>query len=116
MLLLQYTASLAGGSGQCGSYNALPHGLGAVGSGTPAIHYFTSSGQWALQGCAPASARRRLPARRLELWELWGIMGNYGELWQIVGNYGELWGIVWNYGELCGMMGKLWGIMGKDGE
>ena len=50
------------------------------------------------QGYAPASARRWLPARRLELWELWGIMGNYGELrWNlggIMGNYGELWGIM----------------------
>ena len=68
-------------------------------------------------GYAPASARRRLPARRLELWELWGIMGNYGELCGIMGNYGELWGIWvefgWNYGKLWGIMGELWGIMGE---
>ena len=72
------------------------------------------------QGYAPASARRRLPARRLELWELWGIMGNYGELWGIMGNYGELWGIMGNYGgiwvELWGIMGNYGGIMGNYGE
>ena len=66
------------------------------------------------QGYAPASARRRLPAGRLELWELWGIMGNYGELWGIMvelwGNYGELWGIM---GELWGIMGGLWGNYGE---
>ena len=32
--------------------------------------------------------RGLLPARRLELWQLWGIIRNYGELWGIVG---ELW-------------------------
>ena len=38
--LLQCTALLPGGSGQCNSNscNALPHCLGAVGSGTPAMH------------------------------------------------------------------------------
>ena len=62
---LQCTASLAGGSGQCNSCNALPHCLGgsgqcnscnalphcpgAVGSGTPAIHCLTAWGQWAVQ-------------------------------------------------------------------
>ena len=92
------------------------------------------------QGCAPASARRQVPAKRLELWELWGIMGNYGELWWnygelwgimgnyggIMGNYGELWGghweswaimgeLWWNYGELWGIWVELWGIMGNYG-
>ena len=37
MELLQYTASLPGGSGQWISYNTLPHRLGAVGSGTLAM-------------------------------------------------------------------------------
>ena len=36
------TASLPGGSGQCNSCNALPHCLGAVGSGTPAIYCLTA--------------------------------------------------------------------------
>ena len=36
--LLQRTTSLPGGSGQWNSCNALPHCLGAVGSGTPAMH------------------------------------------------------------------------------
>ena len=36
--LLQCTASLRGGSGQCNSCNALPHCLGEVGCATPAIH------------------------------------------------------------------------------
>ena len=35
--LLQYTASLPGGSGQCNSCNALSHSLGAVGSATPTL-------------------------------------------------------------------------------
>ena len=47
--LLQCTASLLGGSGQCNSCNALPHCLGATGSGTPAIHCLTAWGQWAVQ-------------------------------------------------------------------
>ena len=41
--------SLPGGSGQCNSCNALPHCLGAVGSGTPAMHRLTAWGQWAVQ-------------------------------------------------------------------
>ena len=36
--LLQCTAALLGGSGQLNSCNALPHRLGAVGSGTPTMH------------------------------------------------------------------------------
>ena len=44
MLLVQYTASLPGGSGQCNSYNALPHRLGAVGIGTPAMRPPTNRG------------------------------------------------------------------------
>ena len=49
--LLQSTASLPGGSGQCNSCNALPHCLGAVGSATPtpAMHCLTAWGQWAVQ-------------------------------------------------------------------
>ena len=47
--LLQCTASLPGGSGQCNSCNALPHCLGAVGSGTPAMHRLNAWGQWAVQ-------------------------------------------------------------------
>ena len=49
MELLQCTASLPGGSGQCSFCNALPHCLGAVGSGPPAIHCRTAWGQWAVQ-------------------------------------------------------------------
>ena len=49
MQLLQCTASLPGGSGQCNSCNALPHCLGAVGSVTPAIHCRTVWGQWTVQ-------------------------------------------------------------------
>ena len=63
--LLQCTASLPGGSGQCNSCNALPHCpggsgqcnscnalphcLGAVGSATPAMHCLTALGQWAAE-------------------------------------------------------------------
>ena len=47
--VLQCTDSLPGGSGQCNSCNALPHCLGAVGSGTPAMHLLNAWGQWAVQ-------------------------------------------------------------------
>ena len=36
-------------SGQCYFYNALPHYLGAVGSGTYAIHCLTPWRQWAVE-------------------------------------------------------------------
>ena len=49
MQLLQCSASLPGGSGQCNSCNALPHCLGAVHSATPATHCPTAWGQWAVQ-------------------------------------------------------------------
>ena len=47
--LLQRTASLPGGGGQCNSCNALPRCLGAVGSGTRVIHRHIAWGQWAAQ-------------------------------------------------------------------
>ena len=47
--LLQCTAALPGGSGQCNSCNALPHCLGAVDSATPAMHCLTAWGQWAVE-------------------------------------------------------------------
>ena len=43
------TASLPGGSGQCNSCNALPHCPRAVGSATPAMHCLTAWGQWAVE-------------------------------------------------------------------
>ena len=46
--LLQCTASLPGGSGQCSFCNALPHCLGAVDSAISAMHYPTAWGQWAV--------------------------------------------------------------------
>ena len=49
MQLLQCTASLSGGSGQCYSCNALPNCLGAVGSATPAMHCLTAWEQLAVQ-------------------------------------------------------------------
>ena len=49
MQLLQCTASLPGGSGQCSSCNALPHCLGAVGNKTRAMHCITAWGQRAVQ-------------------------------------------------------------------
>ena len=42
--LLQRTALLPGGSGQCNSCNTRPHCLGAVGSATPAMHRLTAWG------------------------------------------------------------------------
>ena len=47
--LLPCSASLPLGSGPYNLCNALPHSLGAVGSGTPAMHRLTAWGQWALQ-------------------------------------------------------------------
>ena len=47
--LLQYTASLLGGSGQWDSCHAPPHCLGTVGSATPAMHCLTACGRWAVQ-------------------------------------------------------------------
>ena len=47
--LLQCTASLPGGSGQCNPCNAPPNCLGAAGSGTPAMHCPTAWGQRAAE-------------------------------------------------------------------
>ena len=49
MQLLQCSASLSWGHGQCSPCNALPHCLGAVGNATPALHCPTAWGQWAVQ-------------------------------------------------------------------
>ena len=48
-VLLQCTATLPGGSGQCNSCNTLPHCLGAVGSATLAMHCLTAWKQWAVE-------------------------------------------------------------------
>ena len=53
---LRYATSPPGDSRQCHPYNALPHCLGAVGSGTRATQCLTAWGQWArelLQHTAP---------------------------------------------------------------
>ena len=47
--LLQCTASLPEGSGQCNSCNAPPHCLGAVGGATSTMHGLTAWGQWAVE-------------------------------------------------------------------
>ena len=47
--LLQCTASLLVGSGQWSSCFAPPHCLGAVGSGTLAMHCLTAGGQWVVE-------------------------------------------------------------------
>ena len=47
--LLQCTASLPRGSGQCNFRNTLPHCLGAVDSATSKMHYPTALEQWAVQ-------------------------------------------------------------------
>ena len=69
--LLQRTATLPGGCGQCNSSYALPHCLWAVGSGAPAIHRQTAWGQWAVEilqcnaarpgGSGQCSSRNALP-------------------------------------------------------
>ena len=67
--LLQYTAALPSGSRQCNSCNALPHCLGAVDSGIPAMLYPTAWGQWAVEllqciASVPSGSRRSTPAMR----------------------------------------------------
>ena len=47
--LLQFTASLPGGTGQLNPNTTLPHRLGAAGSGTPAMHCCTALGRWAVE-------------------------------------------------------------------
>ena len=47
--LVQFTASVRGGSGRSNSCNALPQCLGAVGSGIFAMHCLTVWGQWAVE-------------------------------------------------------------------
>ena len=47
--LLLCTATLSRVSGQWNSCNALPHCLGAVGSGALVMHRHTAWGQWAVQ-------------------------------------------------------------------
>ena len=49
MELLLCIATLPGGSGQWNSCHAPPHCLGAMGSGTPAMHCLTAWGQWTVQ-------------------------------------------------------------------
>ena len=49
MQLLQCTASLPRCCGQCNSCTALSHCLGAVGSGTAAMHGRSAWGQWPMQ-------------------------------------------------------------------
>ena len=44
--LLQRTATLPGGTGQCNSCDTLPHLLGVLGRGTAAIDCLTAWGQW----------------------------------------------------------------------
>ena len=46
--LPQCSAAMPRGSGQCNSYNAMPHCLGAVGSAIPSINYHIASGQSAV--------------------------------------------------------------------
>ena len=72
MQLLQYTASLPEGSGQCNSFKTLPHCLRAVGSETAVIHCFTAWA-WAVQllpctalllgGSARCNSCNKLPHR-----------------------------------------------------
>ena len=52
--LLQYIASLPGGSGRCNSCNAVPHCLGALGSGTSVVRCHAAQGQWPEGSTTPA--------------------------------------------------------------
>ena len=47
--LLQYAATLPGGSGPWNCYGTLPHWLGAVGNGTSSVDYRTAWGQGAVE-------------------------------------------------------------------
>ena len=66
MELLQYTASLPRASGQWNSCNALPHCMGAVGSGTPAYalpHRLGAVGGELLQCAGPPAGGIGSPAQ-----------------------------------------------------
>ena len=92
--LLQCTASLPGGSGQCNSCNALPHRLGVLGSGTPAMRGPTSWGDG--ESCQGGGGGRKSgpPAMHCHTaWAQWAV-----ELLQCTA--GVVWcGVVW-----CGVV------------
>ena len=72
--LLQYTALLPAGSGQWRSCNALPHYLGAMGSGTPAMCGATSWGDG--ESCRAAGRCRKSgpPAMHCHTsWVQWAV-------------------------------------------
>ena len=48
MDMLQYTATVLGGSGQWVSFSTQPPCWGAVGSGSPSAYYYTNGEQWAV--------------------------------------------------------------------
>ena len=105
--LLQCTASLPGGSGQCNSCNALPHCPRAAGRATPATHCLTAWGQWAvelLQRSAP------LPG---VVWcgKVWCGVVWCGVVWCGVVWCGVVWcGVVWCGVVWCGVVwcGVVW--------
>ena len=100
--LLQCTTTLPGGGGQCNSCNALPHYLGAVGSGNSAVPCLTAWGQWAVQ----------LPqcTHYLTAWGQWAVAllqctaplpGGSGQWNSFVVWCGVVWcGVVWS-GVVC---------------
>ena len=51
MELLHFTATMRVSSGQRNLCNAVPHFLGAMGSGTPAMHSRNAAGQWVVECC-----------------------------------------------------------------
>ena len=77
--LLLCTATPPGGSGRCNPCNTLPHYLGAVGSGTPAIYCLTAggSGQWkacyALPHCLGAVGSGAPALHRHTAWRQWAV-------------------------------------------
>ena len=98
MQLLQCTASLPGSSGQWTSCSTLPHCLGAVGSGPPAIHCLTAWGQWAVD---PPQCTATLPGGSGQWTPLNALpVVSCGVVW-----YGLVWcGVVWCGVVWCGVV------------
>ena len=93
MQLLQCSASMPRGSGQCNSCNAVPQCLGVVGSATPAMHFNIAGGQWEvelLQCTASLPLGNGLCKSCHALPRCWGAMG--------IGTPGMQYLIAWGVG------------------
>ena len=90
--LLLHTTSLLGSSGQWNSCGTLPHYLGGVNSGTPAVHYCTALGQRAVGSLRYAAALPRGSGQ----WNTAVQCRTVGEQWAV--------GLLWYIGSLLGVV------------